>query len=167
MKDILITSCDADSKFSSTYVATSTWRCLQDTSAYSAPVLEQASTNGNQLKILVFFKIIFYSHESIPRGINTILRKMCQQNEFNVDATNIPSYFTTDSLRAYSAVVFPSTTGHVLNYEQQHAFRSYYESGKGFVGIMQLPTQNMVGHVIMNCSEDILPIIQVNHRMQH
>ena len=60
---------------------------------------------------------------------------MCQQNEFNVDATNIPSYFTTDSLRAYSAVVFPSTTGHVLNYEQQYVFRSYYESGKGFVGI--------------------------------
>jgi type 1 glutamine amidotransferase len=101
---------------------------------HTAPVVEQDGTNSNQSKILVFIKTIPYFHESIPMGVNAI-RKLGEQNRFGVDVTNIASYFTIDNLRQYSAVVFLSTTGDVLNEEQQDAFKSYYRTGKGFIGI--------------------------------
>jgi type 1 glutamine amidotransferase len=38
-------------------------------------------------------------------------------------------------LKQYDAVVFLSTTGNILNDEQQKAFEEFIRSGKGFVGI--------------------------------
>ncbi len=101
---------------------------------HTAPVVEHDESNSNQSKILVFYKTIPYFHESIPIGINAI-RKLGEQNGFDVDATNIASYFTKNNLKPYSAVVFLSTTGDVFNNQEQQAFKSYYRTGKGFVGI--------------------------------
>lgn len=94
----------------------------------SAPVA------ANQSKILVFIKTIPYFHESIPMAFNAI-RKLGEQHGFAVEVTNMASVFTEANLRAYSAVVFLSTTGDVLNNAQQTAFQNWYRSGKGFVGI--------------------------------
>ena len=101
---------------------------------HTAPLVEQQETSSNQSKILVFIKTIPYFHESIPLGVNAI-RKLGEENQFRVDITNIASYFTLNNLRSYSAIVFLSTTGDVLNDQQQEAFESYYRTGKGFVGI--------------------------------
>jgi type 1 glutamine amidotransferase len=38
-------------------------------------------------------------------------------------------------LKKYDAVIFLSTTGDVLNDEQQEAFQKFIHSGKGFVGV--------------------------------
>lgn len=43
--------------------------------------------------------------------------------------------FTPDRLARYRVVVFLSTTGDVLNDEQQSAFSNFIESGGGFAGI--------------------------------
>lgn len=99
-----------------------------------AIVLKQEDINLNQSKILVFIKTIPYFHESIPMGVNA-LRKLGEQNQFDVDVTNIASYFTMENLKPYSAIVFLSTTGEVLDENQQEAFKSFYREGKGFVGI--------------------------------
>ncbi|CAF3804880.1 unnamed protein product, partial [Rotaria magnacalcarata] len=87
-----------------------------------------------QPKLLVFTKIGPYYHESIPFGIAAI-EKLGRDNEFLVDATNDSSLFTNNNLKQYSAVVFLSTTGDVLNDQEKNAFVRFIRSDKGFVGI--------------------------------
>ena len=101
---------------------------------HSAPAVQKGGVKSVEPKILIFYKTIPYFHETIPTGINAI-RKLGEQNGFVVDSTNIATYFTEENLNQYSAVVFLSTTGDVLNGQQQKAFKSYYQKGKGFVGI--------------------------------
>ena len=43
--------------------------------------------------------------------------------------------FTDENLALYDAVVFLSTTGDVLNADQQAAFERYIQAGGGYVGI--------------------------------
>ena len=43
--------------------------------------------------------------------------------------------FKDEELKKYKAVIFLSTTGDVLNDEQQAAFERYIKAGGGFVGI--------------------------------
>src|SRR5690606_6985936 len=83
-------------------------------------------------KILVFSKTAGYYHESIPQG-NEALIKLGQENGFDVDTTTNAAWFTDDSLQHYSAVVFLSTTGDVLNHRQEAAFERYIQAGGGFV----------------------------------
>lgn len=61
--------------------------------------------------------------------------KLGQENKFQVDTTSDANYFTEDSLKNYSAVVFLSTTMNVLNSYQEAEFERYIQSGGGFVGI--------------------------------
>ncbi|MGV8878787.1 MAG: ThuA domain-containing protein [Sphingobacteriaceae bacterium] len=85
-------------------------------------------------KILVFSKTAGFHHESIPAG-NAALIQLGAGNGFQVDTTTNPDYFTDDSLKKYSAVVFLSATGNLLNNYQEAAFERYIQSGGGFVGI--------------------------------
>ncbi|WCT11408.1 ThuA domain-containing protein [Mucilaginibacter jinjuensis] len=84
--------------------------------------------------VLVFSKTAGFHHASIAAGIPAII-KLGQENGFNVDTTTNSALFTESNLKKYDAVIFLSTTGDVLNDEQQEAFKKYIESGKGFVGI--------------------------------
>lgn len=85
-------------------------------------------------KILVFSKTASFRHDSIEPGIAAI-RSLGAANGFAVDATEDPGQFTAASLSRYKAVVFLSTTGDVLNADQQAAFMAYIRGGGGFVGI--------------------------------
>jgi type 1 glutamine amidotransferase len=67
-------------------------------------------------------------------GIPAII-KLGQENNFDVDTTTNSAKFTTENLKQYAAVIFLSTTGDVLNDEQQKAFEQYIHSGGGFVGV--------------------------------
>ncbi len=86
------------------------------------------------LRILIFSKTKGFYHSSIPVGIAAI-QNLAKQNNFLVDTTKSADFFVEDSLKHYNVVVFLSTTGNVLNAEQQVAFERYIEAGGGFVGI--------------------------------
>jgi type 1 glutamine amidotransferase len=85
-------------------------------------------------KVLIFSKTAGYHHASIAVGIPAII-KLSQENNFDVDTTTNSTKFTAANLKQYAAVVFLSTTGDVLNDEQQKAFEQYIRSGGGFVGV--------------------------------
>lgn len=84
--------------------------------------------------VLVFSKTTGFRHDSIADGIATI-RKLGEQNGFAVDATEDAAHINRSNLGKYKAVVFLNTTGDILNLSQQTDFRSYVESGGGFVGV--------------------------------
>ncbi len=84
--------------------------------------------------VLIYSKTRGYHHASIPAGIAAI-QKLGRENNFAVDTTTDSSYFTKKTLKKYDAVIFLSTTGNVLNDEQQLAFQKYIQSGHGFVGV--------------------------------
>ncbi|MEQ9309216.1 MAG: ThuA domain-containing protein [Balneolaceae bacterium] len=94
------------------------------------PLLSFAQTS----KVLVFSKTEGFRHSSIPNGIAAI-QQLSLDNNFEVDATENASLFTLENLLQYDAVIFLSTTGDVLNSDQQAAFEEYISRGKGYVGI--------------------------------
>jgi type 1 glutamine amidotransferase len=85
-------------------------------------------------KVLIFSKTAGFHHASIAVGIPAII-KLGQENDFDVDTTTNSAKFTVANLKQYAAVIFLSTTGDVLNDEQQKAFEQYIKSGGGFVGV--------------------------------
>src|SRR6202012_3295844 len=85
-------------------------------------------------KGLIFSKTAGYHHESIAVGISAII-KLGKENNFDVDTTTNSAKFTVNNLKQYATVIFLSTTGDVLNDEQQKAFERYIHSGGGFVGV--------------------------------
>ncbi len=84
--------------------------------------------------VLVFSKTAGFRHDSIPAGIAAI-QTLGDQNGFAVEATEDATAFTADNLSRFAAVVFLSTTGDVLNAEQQTAFENYVNAGGGYAGV--------------------------------
>ena len=87
-----------------------------------------------QQRVLVFSKTMGYHHNSIAAA-NIAIQKLGIENGFGVDTTTEASLFTLKNLKKYNAVIFLSTTGNVLNDEQQNAFENYIRHGGGFAGI--------------------------------
>lgn len=85
-------------------------------------------------KVLVFSKTSGPYHNSIKTG-NIALQKLGLENGFEVDTTTNSNWFTEDTLKNYSAVIFLSTTRDVLNNYQEADFERYIQAGGGFVGI--------------------------------
>ncbi|MEP6596210.1 MAG: ThuA domain-containing protein, partial [Ginsengibacter sp.] len=101
----------------------------------SAIIFFQGCKNdSNTRKVLLFVKTKGYHHQSIPAGI-TAIEKLGKQNNFSVDTTSDASQFNDYNLKRYRAVIFLSTTGNILNSDEQVAFRRYIEAGGGFLGI--------------------------------
>ncbi|MCA6461958.1 MAG: ThuA domain-containing protein [Chitinophagaceae bacterium] len=85
-------------------------------------------------KILVFTKTKGFYHTSIVAGVKAI-QQLGDDNKVQVDTTSDAGFFTSRHLKQYDAIVFLSTTGDVLNDQQQRAFQQYISRGGGFVGI--------------------------------
>ena len=85
-------------------------------------------------KLLVFSKTMGYHHESIDTGVATLVQ-LAEAEGVAIDTTTDASWFNEKQLSQYSAVVFLSTTGDVLDAYQQADFERYIQSGGGFVGI--------------------------------
>ncbi|OKK04316.1 glycosyl hydrolase [Streptomyces sp. CB03234] len=85
-------------------------------------------------RVLVFSKTAGFRHDSIPAGI-AALKELGAAANITVDATETAAQFTTNNLARYDAVVFLSTTGDVLDDEQQKAFENYVATGGGYVGV--------------------------------
>ena len=89
--------------------------------------------DGNP-KVLVFSKTMGFKHLSIPDGIAAI-QKLGAENNFEVDTTKNAAIFEEDSLQQYSAIIFMSTTGNILDHKQEAGFERYIQAGGGFVGV--------------------------------
>ncbi|GAB4016895.1 ThuA domain-containing protein [Spirosoma koreense] len=98
---------------------------------YSGMTIRQAA---NPPKVLVFSKTKGWHHTSIPVGIAAV-QQLGSANGFGVDTTTNSALFTDDNLKQYAAVIWLSTTGNVLNGEQQAAFERYIQAGGGYVGV--------------------------------
>jgi type 1 glutamine amidotransferase len=84
--------------------------------------------------VLIFSKTSGFRHTSIEPGIKAITA-LGRENGFKTDTTEDSADFTQANLKRYAGVIFLSTTGDVLNPEQQLAFESYIRGGGGFVGV--------------------------------
>ncbi|MEU6341128.1 ThuA domain-containing protein [Streptomyces sp. NPDC046977] len=85
-------------------------------------------------RVLVFSRTAGFRHDAIPTGI-AALKELGASANITVDATEEPKQFTTNNLARYDAVVFLSTTGDVLNAEQQQAFENYIKGGGAYMGV--------------------------------
>lgn len=94
----------------------------------------QSAVRAKKQKVLIFSKTLGFHHNSIKQGIEAI-QKLGLENKFDVDTTTNSANFNTSNLRQYAAVIFLSTTGDVLNNEQQAAFEKYIQAGGGYAGI--------------------------------
>src|SRR3954464_15533736 len=78
-----------------------------------------ARAEQEQFSVLLFSKTAGWHHESIIAGVDAI-RKLGQLHDFNVfwteDAARV---FKDEELKKYKVVIFLSTTGDILNDEQQ------------------------------------------------
>ena len=93
-----------------------------------------SSIYAQQFKVLLFTKTDGFHHESINEGV-TAIKKLAERNTFSVDWQENAAVFNDKALEKYQAVIFLSTTGNILNEEQQAAFEKFIKAGKGFVGI--------------------------------
>lgn len=84
--------------------------------------------------VLVFSKTLLFRHASITNGIAAI-KGLGEKNHFDVDATEDSTWFTPSKLSKYKAIVFLSTTGNVLDEQQQAAFKSFIEQGGGLAAV--------------------------------
>ncbi|MEU9753307.1 ThuA domain-containing protein, partial [Streptomyces althioticus] len=85
-------------------------------------------------KVLVFSKTAGFRHDSIGEGVEA-LKDLGGPAGISVTATEEAGQFTTANLAKYDAVAFLSTTGDVLNADQQKAFENYVKNGGGYMGI--------------------------------
>jgi hypothetical protein len=97
----------------------------------AAPPTQDAAAKRDRL--LVFSKTAGFRHQSIPDGIKA-LREILG-GRYEIDASEDSAVFTADNLKRYRAVVFLSTTGDILNDEQQKAFEGYIRTGGGYAGV--------------------------------
>jgi type 1 glutamine amidotransferase len=91
-------------------------------------------TSHGGFSALVFSKTLMFRHASITNGIAAI-KKLGAENQFQVEATEDSSWFTPANLAKYKVVIFLSTSGDILNDEQQAAFRQFIEGGGGLVAV--------------------------------
>jgi PKD repeat protein len=89
---------------------------------------------SKRFSVLVFSKTAGFRHGSIPNGI-ALVKRLGEENNFHVDTTENSALFTDEFLARYDAVIWMSTTGDVLNNDQQAAFERYIKAGGGYVGV--------------------------------
>ncbi|MCB7138002.1 ThuA domain-containing protein [Cellulosimicrobium marinum] len=107
------------------------------TSASAAPAPTTpvaAAADTAPFDLLVFSKTAGFRHGSIPAGIAAI-QQLGVDNGFTVTATEDADDFTDENLAQYEAVLWLSTTGDVLDEDQQAAFERYIQNGGGYAGV--------------------------------
>src|SRR4028118_1840301 len=88
------------------------------------------NSRSGKPRVLVFSKTTGFRHTSIAAGKAAIM-KLGEEHGFQADTTEDARYFTEDSLKNYSAVIFLNTTMDVLNNYQEADFERYIQAGGG------------------------------------
>lgn len=96
-------------------------------------VLLAGCSNGPD-RVLVFSHTETFRHQHIPLA-KGVMQTLGAEIDIEVDTTENPLDFNDENLARYDAVVFLSTTGDVLKYDQQVAFQRFIQQGGGFLGI--------------------------------
>ncbi|WP_253182039.1 ThuA domain-containing protein [Cellulosimicrobium cellulans] len=115
-------------------MATATSATATPASTDALPAVSAAAAETEPFDVLVFSKTAGFRHGSIPAGIAAI-QQLGADNGFSVTATEDAGAFTDDNLAQYEAVVWLSTTGDVLDDDQQAAFERYIQAGGGYAGV--------------------------------
>ncbi|QYK48251.1 MAG: ThuA domain-containing protein [Phycisphaeraceae bacterium] len=84
--------------------------------------------------MLIFSRTAGFRHDSIAVGAESLIR-IGREMGLEVDWSQESEVFTDEQLSRYGVIVFLSTTGDVLNDEQQGAMERFVRSGRGWVGI--------------------------------
>lgn len=105
-----------------------------DCSGQSEQVSNIETNSSEQSRILVFSKTDGWRHQSIEAGQQAI-EDLGEKNNVSVRVTENAEIFNSDSLAGFDAVVFLNTTQTIFTDEQREAFKSYIQSGGGYVGI--------------------------------
>ncbi|HVV06652.1 MAG TPA: ThuA domain-containing protein [Puia sp.] len=85
-------------------------------------------------KVLIFCKTNGYHHASIAAG-TVAIKKLGEENGFDVDVTEDSTQFRYKILKKYAALIFLSPTGKVFGPEEEKALQKYIHHGGGFLGI--------------------------------
>lgn len=85
-------------------------------------------------KVLIFCKTNGYHHASIAGG-TVAIKKLGEENGFDVDVTEDSTQFRYKILKKYAALIFLSPTGKVFGPEEEKALQKYIHHGGGFLGI--------------------------------
>ena len=85
-------------------------------------------------RVLVFSHTASFRHGHIPLA-RDVIHGLGADMGMLVDTTENPVDFNEENLAHYDAVVFLSTTGDVLDRNQQIAFQRYIQSGGAYLGI--------------------------------
>lgn len=85
-------------------------------------------------RVLVFTKTAGFRHDAIPVAVATVQRLAADEG-MAADHTEDAQAFTATNLARYRVVVFASTTGDVLDEQQQAALEGFVRQGGGFVGL--------------------------------
>ena len=92
-------------------------------------------SKNNTVSVLIFTKTNGFVHgEAIKEGTK-LITNIGRQNMFNVDHTNISSFFMEENLKKYQSIIFLNTTLDVLNKNEEVVFKNFIQNGSGFVGI--------------------------------
>jgi hypothetical protein len=83
---------------------------------------------------LVFSKTLGFRHDSIGDGV-LALADIAESKGWGFESTEDASVFSDAGLGPYRVVVFLSTTGDVLDADQQGALERFVRAGGGWVGI--------------------------------
>lgn len=104
------------------------------TNTTAAYLATSTPDEGCTKRLLVFSKTAGFRHASIADG-KAALQKLASEHGVAIDFTEDAQAFTDENLRRYAAVIFLSTTGHILDSDQQLAFERYIHAGGGYVGV--------------------------------
>ncbi|MGJ8690908.1 MAG: ThuA domain-containing protein [Thalassotalea sp.] len=95
---------------------------------------QSAQVTEKQASVLIFSKTAGWRHKSIETGVASIT-KLANTLNLAVVATENSAIFNDGDLQKFSAVIFLSTTGDILDDKQELALERYIQAGGGFVGI--------------------------------
>lgn len=77
----------------------------------------------------------FYVHDNIPASI-VALKKLGQENHFNVESSEDPAEFTTTNLQRFKVIVFDNSNNEIFDTpDQKAALQHFVQAGGGIVGI--------------------------------
>ena len=89
-------------------------------------------SKNNKFSVLIFTKTNGFVHgEAIKEGIK-LITNIGKQNDFNVDHTNVSSFFIEENLKNYQSIIFLNTTLDVLNNDEEVFFKNFIQTGGGF-----------------------------------
>ncbi|WP_039831599.1 ThuA domain-containing protein [Nocardiopsis valliformis] len=83
---------------------------------------------------LIFSKTTGFRHDSIPYGV-ALYEALAEEHGFETEHTEDADIFNPEDLARFDAVVWLSTTGDVLDEDQQAAFQEYVRNGGGYAGV--------------------------------